>query len=326
VSRILQAAHALRAQVVTNDRYLLYCPWHTYNTTTASGAQRLEVQVGRPACHVPLACEAAQTVSLVSRQEWTWTHRHRFAFACRPPPLSAPAGVAAHVGAGSGWVIYPDKTHSTHQAQAEACDDQSAGALLDLARLSLQDDVLALQEPPLQQTEEMQCDSACTVSPTSSTAQGRGGQMAGNGCGTKLGGMSERRRQKAARFLAQITGKGQGHAGVARAARENLAHLSGSPLCHRGGGGVNVEPAVGGGVNVEQPQKPGGDGGGRGASVLSRLRGGGAHVAGQCGGSTAEMLLVGGVWMPVKSKNKSKAKSARPSSAGDVTAAAAHHA
>ena len=44
--RVQQAAYALRAYVVTNDRYLNYCPWHKYSTSSAGDASEVEVAIG----------------------------------------------------------------------------------------------------------------------------------------------------------------------------------------------------------------------------------------------------------------------------------------
>ena len=69
--RIQQAAKAMSAYVISNDRYLDYCPWHTYNISRHPHPPKVRVQIGQEreqACEVPLRTHCNdRNVCLVSK-------------------------------------------------------------------------------------------------------------------------------------------------------------------------------------------------------------------------------------------------------------------
>lgn len=182
--RVMQAAQEYKAHVLTNDRYIQYCPYRTKVSPTSG---KLYVALGHHKGGVRLRSAHGITY-MVSEDEWLWTYRHSLRF---------------HHGSGGAWVVresddYRMQRAEQRRAEADAHpedeedeEDESAeserahGSALagELAKLMAHTSLSPLEE------EEAGAEAPPTEPPGPPWGRGR---------------VSERRRQKMQRTLLEL--------------------------------------------------------------------------------------------------------------------------
>ena len=179
--RIMQAAKAHHALVVTNDRYLHHCPWYAASTCEQAGPPH--PQLDAEPSHLEGAVEqAAETAPgkapwPVAPDEWLWTRQHAYRFSrlgagagaaqALPEEVQAQQPVAARPQ--PAWRLRPAE-HFRQQKEggalssADAPHDMDELAHLDLARLSLENEVSAHGRGALRSGCALQtCDQEVTA-------------------------------------------------------------------------------------------------------------------------------------------------------------------
>ena len=208
--RIQQAATALRARVVTNDRFLPYCPWKTCKTSemsvagTGAAIAREQVLIGEPRLDATEAHLRSGALWLVSKEEWTWTARHAYRFKRK--------------GEGGDWLLYPGE----HYGRQMVRPAEQSGGLMGMSNLvtSLAEELSVHDEggSDLETDAEMLEESAAARDGASRAGQaGELGAFPG-----AFAGMSQRRKLKFARSFAQAYYSGRGHQAVTNGVRQIL--------------------------------------------------------------------------------------------------------
>ena len=207
--RIQQAATALRARVVTNDRFLPYCPWKTCKTSemsvagTGAAIARQQVLIGEPRLEATDAHLRSGDLWLVSKEEWTWTARHAYRFKRK--------------GEGGDWLLYPGEHYGSQMVRPA----EQSGGLMGMSNLvtSLAEELSVHDEggSDLETDAEMLEESAAA---RDDARAGQAGEL--GGFPGAFAGMSQRRKQKFARSFAQVHYSGRGHQAVTNGVRQIL--------------------------------------------------------------------------------------------------------
>ena len=152
--RIMQAARAQEALVVTNDRYLQHCPWQTGNTSHP------DLELGRARRSSSEGRDGLETDGggggqwLATEDEWEWSRRHAYRFrrARAPSPRTASEDTrAGEHGCSrpraplrpSAWHLFPSEHLASAAVGRAPASPQTPFDLthLDFSLLSLENEV-----------------------------------------------------------------------------------------------------------------------------------------------------------------------------------------